>query len=86
MVKVNYKNDIVRIELGRLLLAAESNGFDFSSLHYFCNIGKSHKQPMLDFEWKFNIGEMSLEDFLLLVYLCGGHIVFDDNEDVQDKA
>ena len=82
VIKSNYKRTISHAKLCRLILAAEANGLDTSSLLYFCNLGKGDKkQPMFDFEVKLNAGDMSLGDFLLLVYLCGGHIDYDGKEE-----
>ena len=82
VIKANYKKNISYAEICRLLLAADANGLDTSSLLYFCNLGKGDKQqPMFDFEVKLNAGDMSLEDFLLSVYLCGGHIDYDGKDE-----
>ncbi len=79
VINSDYKKSISYAEICRLILAGEPIGLDSSSFLYFCNIGKGDKkQPMLDFEMKFNAGDISLGDFLLLVYLCGGRIVYED--------
>ena len=79
MIERDHKSSVTRYETRKILLAAEANGMEIEGLRYFSNLGKSsaEKQDSMSFELGLNTGSISLHDFLFLVYLCGGHIVYD---------
>lgn len=74
----DYKSSVTHHEIGRVRLAADAAGIT-EGLRYFSNLGKSSakRQDSMSFELGLNTGSISLHDFLFLVYLCGGHIVYD---------
>ena len=74
--------ELAQNEEHRLEEVAKRLDLNNKTLCYFRNLGKNKdkKWSQFNFDVMFGSGRSSLDDFLLMVYLCGGRIVYDDIE------
>lgn len=79
----NVKLLIAKAAMKQLTEAGAAHGVGIDTMRYYANLGRSDEDAYsaLNFKSMYDDGFIMLADFLFMVYVCGGRIVYDGKEE-----
>ena len=77
------KRLIAKNAMKGLTEAGAAHGVGIDTMRYYANLDRSAEDAYsaLNFKSMYDDGFIALSDFLFMVYVCGGHIVYDGREE-----
>ncbi len=78
-----FKRLIAENAMQGLTEAGAVHGVGIDTMRYYANLGRSVEDAYSAFDFKsmYDGGFITLSDFLFMVYVCGGRIVYDGKEE-----
>lgn len=79
----DFKRAIAKVAMEELTKAGAVHGVGIDTMRYYANLGRSAEDAYAAFDFKsiYDGGFITLPDFLFMVYVCGGRIVYDGKEE-----